>query len=130
MRSQAVLIAAYIAAVVIVLSTTILFLRIYSHTSSYRVEQYGQDIYAILASRASWTARDLAEEILAKMDAYYVKVNITVYDLLSGRVVGSDYFEVRAVGVDPARLDVRSYAYSRATRDAHLYMIYLEVGFK
>jgi len=130
LRSQAVMIASYLASMVIVLAVTILFLRIFSYTSSYSVEQHGQDIYDILSSKPIWSAEGLAREVLLKTDAYYVRVNITIYDLVNGSFVGRDFYEIKTVGISLSDLNVRTYMYSVATRDAYLYTYYLEVGYR
>jgi len=130
LKSQAVLIGSMIAAIILMIASTLLFLRVYSYTSSYTVEQYGVDVYDILRSRQVWTARDLAEEIMRSSDAVYVKVVIHIRDLLTGDIIGVDEYEVSVIGVDRSTINVRKYTYSYATRDAYLYMYLLEVGYR
>jgi len=130
LKSQAVLIGSMIAAIVLMIASTLLFLRVYSYTSSYIVEQYGVDIYDILRSRQIWTARDLAEEIMRSSDVMYVNVKIHIRDLLTGDIIGSDEYEISVIGVDKSTLNIRKYTYSYATRDAYLYMYFLEVGYR
>ncbi len=130
MKSQAVLISAYIATAILILIVTVLFLRIYAYTTSYRIEEYGVNIFDMIRTRPEWKARALAEEILKETNAYYVKVNITVYDLLSGNIISQDYYEIRTIGVDKQKLNLRNYTYSMATGDAYVYIYRLEVGFR
>ena len=130
MKSQAVLISAYIATAILVLVVTVLFLRLYAYTTSYRVEEYGVNIFDIIRSRPEWKAQALAEEILKDTNAYYVKVNITVYDLLSGKIITQDYYEARTIGINIQELNLRNYTYSMATSDAYIYVYRLEVGFR
>ncbi|MCD6300748.1 MAG: hypothetical protein J7L82_01600 [Staphylothermus sp.] len=129
MKSQGVLISAYIATAIIVLVVTVLFLRLYAYTSSYRVEEYGVNIFDIIRSRPKWTAESLAKEIILETNANYVKINIVVYDLLTEEDVDQDYYEIKTVGVDIEELILMKYNYT-VTSDAYIYAYYIEVGFR
>ncbi len=130
MKAQGILISAFIAASLLSLAVIILYLGIYSYTSSYHLVAYKNTIYDILTSKAQWDAKSLAETIADKTGASYVRVNITIYDLLTGRVISRDYYEISEVGVSPGSMNIRTYSYSVSTRDAYLYTYTIVVGYR
>ncbi|RLG80877.1 MAG: hypothetical protein DRO13_02625 [Thermoprotei archaeon] len=130
MKSQAIIISAYIASLLIALTLLVLFTQIYPHTGGLRLEIYGQDIYRILSQRPYWDARDLAWEIKARTGAVLVRVNITAYDLITGRVVKTDHYAIEPANINLAEVYVKKYHYARTSRDAVLYTYVVEVGYR
>ncbi|MET1160148.1 MAG: hypothetical protein ABWW65_04225 [Thermoprotei archaeon] len=130
MKEQAVVISAYIAAVIIALTILVFMIQQYSSTGSYVLSSPEASIYSILTERIDWTARDLALEIQSRTGAVLVRVNISVYDLLGDRVVRTDYYAIEPLGVDLNELFIQNYTFARASRDAYLYTYYIVVGYR
>jgi len=132
MKSQVVVIASYLASVVMVLMMLFYVVSILPFTAAYiKVRTTAVDIYQLIESRSNWTASELVE-VLVKAGHYeYVKVSIKSYDILrNNTVVYSDTAVFAPVGVDFSNLLIDRYSYS-ILYSTGIYVQYIvEVGYK
>jgi len=90
MRGQIQVIASLLAFSILVFAIMVLYVNIYSYTTSFSIHERAASIYSIVKSRPSWNACDLAKELRQSIEASYVYVNITEVNILSGDVVKSE----------------------------------------
>jgi len=114
MRSQAVLIASYLASVVMVMLIMFYFTTVLPYTSTYNKPSTAMiDVYKIIESRGNWTALELADAIARAGSFDYVNVTITSYNILrNNTVVYRDSATYMPVGVNLSSLVITRYTYS------------------
>jgi len=114
MRSQAVLIASYLASVVMVMLIMFYFTTVLPYTSTYnKPGTVMVDAYKIIESRGNWTALELADAIARAGSFDYVNVTITSYNILQNNtVVYRDSATYMPVDVNPTSLVITRYTYS------------------
>jgi len=114
MRSQAVLIASYLASVVMVMLIMFYFATVLPYTSTYSKPSTATvDVYKIIESRGNWTALELADAIVKAGSFDYVNITITSYDILrNNTVVYMDSATYMPVDVNPTSLVITRYTYS------------------
>lgn len=81
MRGQLQVLVSSMALALMVVVITLLFTSIYAYTSSYRVVVRGSNVYDVLNEKPYWSACSLADELLTRLNAVQVSVNITEYKL-------------------------------------------------
>lgn len=129
MRSVSVIISVLVASALMLFAILVLYVPLLSRLSGLEYSSVSIMIRGIIDERPEWDAYNLGERIREATSARYVKVNLTVYDMLSGRVIWSDFYEYRPQ--DPSeltRLYKSSYLFLRSTRDLYLYRYEIEVG--
>jgi uncharacterized membrane protein len=82
LRGQLQVLVSSMALALTVAVITLLFTSIYAYTSSYRIMVRGGNIYTVLSERPYWSACSLADELLTRLNALQVSVNITEYKLV------------------------------------------------
>ena len=130
MRSQAIVISAYIAALVFIATLIALYVVVYPRTTT-KVFEYKQfDVVRIIRSKTYWNACELAETIASISGADTVKVNITIINILDNRVIDSMNCSREIVNVDRERLTYYSYHFTRLSRTGVMYVYDIEVGIR
>jgi len=131
MRSQAVVLSAFVAALIIFIITSALFVLILPKSNIRVLEQRRIDIWRIIETRLNWSARELAETIAVTYGLEYIEVNITVYNILNNNtLIRDEYVSYEPLAVNKAQYTYYTYTYSVLTRDGK-YIIYdIEVGIR
>ena len=131
MRSQAVVLSAFVAALIIFIITSALFVLILPKSNIRVLEQRRIDIWKIIETRLNWSARELAETIAVTYGLEYIEVNITVYNILNNNtLIRDEYVSYEPLAVNKAQYTYYTYTYSVLTRDGK-YIIYdIEVGIR
>lgn len=131
MRSQAVVLSAFVAALIIFIITSALFVLILPKSNIRVLEQRRIDIWKIIETRLNWSARELAETIAVTYGLEYIEVNITVYNILNNNtLIRDEYVSYEPLAVNKAQYTYYIYTYSVLTRDGK-YIIYdIEVGIR
>ncbi|MCY0867737.1 MAG: hypothetical protein OWQ48_00685 [Desulfurococcus sp.] len=78
---QIQVLASSMALALIVAASAILFLEIYAYTTSYKLKVRETSVYDVIQEKPAWTACSLASELLSRLNAVRVSVNITEYRL-------------------------------------------------
>ena len=132
MRSQAIVISAYLA--IIILSLILLFEFVYlipfanTRNESRSIHLY---IQGIIESRGNWTARELANTIAEEYGVDYVNVTIIAYNILdNNRIIYVDNAVYRPVGISLDSLITNQYSYSVLYRNGHYVLYQIEVGYR
>ncbi|WP_440059716.1 hypothetical protein ACSU1N_00735 [Thermogladius sp. 4427co] len=125
MKGQVQIIAAAAALGLTIAIVSILYVGILSGVASFRVLEVGSSVYSVIRSKPLWSACELADAIRNTTGSSYVMVNITVYNIVSGQLVGGDYCEVKATG---ATGYYRIYVYAREDRSGLLYLYSIKVS--
>jgi len=114
MRSQAVLIASYLASVVMVMMIMFYFTGVLPYTSTYNKPSTAMvDVYNIIGSRDDWTALELADTIARVGSFDYVNVSITSYNISrNNMVVYMDSATYMPIGVNLSSLVITRYTYT------------------
>jgi len=128
MKSQAIIISAFLSAVLITAAILVLFTYIYSYSSVVYIKTRNVDVYSIVYSRPIWDARELAIVIAEQLDASYVSVNITTVNIVDNTVVSTDYYILEPVG--KTNLIYYTYHFSRLSSNGVLYIYSIKVGIK
>lgn len=130
MRGQSVIISAYMAALVLVLAFTVLFVSIFPRTTSVSFQFRQFDIVRLVRTKTYWTACDLAGAVADNYGADYVDVNITVYDLVHGKTLGTMRCIRKPLDVGRENLITYTYHFSRLLGNGTMYIYDIEVGYK
>lgn len=131
MRSQAVIISAMVASIILIFALVVFYVPIFSRLGSYYEQSLGitvRDI--IIKEKPIWGPRELGEAIASRTGARYVKVNVTVLDALTGKRVdelGGVYVKT-PLDVPLEELFVRKFFFTKVTRDMLIYQYEIEVG--
>ncbi|GEM_PF-2538906 len=126
MRSQSVIISAYMAVALLVIAMATIYVYVLPHTQSYLSSYSSLDVRSIVYSRYSWTAKILANELYRELNLKYVYVNITTYNITTGRIISTDYYIIR-----PARntsLIYITYNLTSFNPDGIMYIYNIKVG--
>lgn len=126
MRSQSVIISAYMAVALLVVAMATIYVYVLPHTQSYLSSYSSLDVRSIVYSRYSWTAKILANELYRELNLKYVYVNITTYNITTGRIISTDYYIIR-----PARntsLIYITYNLTSFNPDGIMYIYNIRVG--
>ncbi len=126
MRSQSVIISAYMAVALLVVAMATIYVYVLPHTQSYLSSYSSLDVGSIVYSRYSWTAKILANELYRELNLKYVYVNITTYNITTGRIISTDYYIIR-----PARntsLIYITYNLTSFNPDGIMYIYNIRVG--
>ncbi len=126
MRSQSVVISAYMAVALLIVATATIYVYILPHTQSYLTSYSSLDVKSVVYSRYAWTAKALADELYSKLNLRYVYVNITTYNITSGKVISIDYYIIRPIG-NP-RLVLVSYNLTSFNPNGIMYIYSIRVG--
>lgn len=126
MRSQSVVVSAYMAVALLIVAMTTIYVYILPHTQTYLASYSSLNVKSIVYSRYSWTAKVLADELYSKLDLKYVYVNITVYNVTSGKVISIDYYIIRPIR--NIGLTYVSYNLTNFDPDGIIYVYYIRVG--
>lgn len=130
MRSQAVIISAMMASVILIFALVVFYVPIFSRLGSYYEQSVGITVRDIMKERPIWGSRELGEAIASRAGARYVKVNITVLDALTGRRIdelGGVYVRT-PIDTPLEELYVRKYFFTKVIRDMLIYQYEIEVG--
>ncbi len=130
MRGQSIVLSAYMATLVLVLALTVLFVSIYPRTSSMSFQYRQFDIVRLVYRKAYWRACDLADTIAAEYGADYVSVNITIYNLVEGRIVDNLYCIRTPEGITMEELVMYNYHFSILLGNGTMMIYDIEVGYK
>jgi len=130
MKSQSVMISAYIATVVLILALTITFVTIYPKSTSASFQYRQFDIIRFVKRKTYWEACELADAISGEYGADYIYVNITVYDLVDGRVVSVMQCRREPLGVPEEKLIMYNYHFSRLLGNGTMFIYDIEVGYR
>jgi len=114
MRGQVVLIASYLASVVMVAVIMFYFTSILPYTSTYNKQSSVMvDVYSIIESRDDWTALELADAIARSGSFDYVNVSITSYNILrNNTVLYTDTATYMPTNISLSSLVISRYTYS------------------
>ena len=126
MRSQSVIVSAYMAVALLIVAMTTIYVYILPHAQTYLTSYSSLDVKSIVYSRYSWTAKVLADELYSRLNLRYVYVNITTYNVTSGKVISIDYYIIR-----PTRntdLIYVSYNFTNFSPDGKIYVYNIRVG--
>jgi len=131
MRSQAVVLSAFVAALIIFIITSALFVLILPKSNIRILEQRRIDIWKVIETKLNWSARELAETIAVTYGLEYIEVNITVYNVLNNNtLIKDEYVLYEPLAINKAHYTYYTYTYSVLTRDGK-YIIYdIEVGIR
>jgi len=132
MRSQVLVIASYLASVVMILMILLYVASILPFTTAHvRVRTTMIDVYKLIESRSSWRAWELVEVLVQTYQFDYVNVTITSYNVLnSDAVIGRDNAVYLPVGVDPSSLVINRYSYSILYPSGIYTQYVVEVGYR
>ncbi|ACL10498.1 hypothetical protein DKAM_0169 [Desulfurococcus amylolyticus 1221n] len=84
LRGQLQVLVSSMALALTVAVIALLFTSIYAYTSNYRIVVRGGNVYDVLREKPYWSACSLADELLTRLNAIQVSVNITEYKLTGG----------------------------------------------
>ncbi|MEL9909198.1 MAG: hypothetical protein QXP97_06040 [Desulfurococcus sp.] len=96
MRLQIQIIATVLAFSLLVFSIMVLYVNIYSYTTSYNVKGRIGNIYQVIVEKPTWTACGLAERIIESINARLVYVNLTEVNILDGAIIRSEECNITA----------------------------------
>ena len=132
MRSQAIIISAYLA--IVILSLILLFEFVYLIPfSSSRTERYSIQFYIrdIIESRGNWTAVELANAIANEYSVDYVNVTIIAYNVLNNnKIVYRDNAMYRDISMSLSNLIINKFSYSILYRNGYYVLYLIEVGYR
>lgn len=94
MKSQAIVISAYLASILMILLVIIYYINIFPYSTTINIRTRNYDVYSIIYSKVSWTARELAYTIIDELEASYVVVNITIINITNCQVISTDYYSI------------------------------------
>ncbi len=132
MKGQTMVIASYLAVMVMVILLFVEFIYILPETLTRReYSATSVDVYGLIDSRGNWTARDLLNALVDRYNPDYVNVSITVYNILNNdMILYRDYASYRALNVTIDELNIHRYAYTKLYRNGYYVEYLVEVGFK
>ena len=130
MRGQSVIISAYMATIVLILAFTILFVSIFPRTTTVSFQYRQFDIIRLVRRKTYWSACELADTIAADFGADYIRVNITVYDLINGNITMFTNCSRLPVNIPRQELIIYSYHFSRLLGNGTMFIYDVEVGYK
>lgn len=129
MKSQVVIISAYLAAILVVLIMLYLYVDIFPYTTTSFIEYRRINIIRLIRMKTRWNAEDLALRI-TESGADYVYVNITAISFLNDTVVYNSTYIIEPVDIPRDKLTIFHYKYSKLTRDGIQYIYDIEVGYR
>jgi hypothetical protein len=132
MRGQVVVIAAYLAVILVVIVLFYEFIYILPLTTT-RAENMSiqLDIERIIKSRINWTAKDLVEAIIREFNPSYVNVSIKAYNILmNDTLLYNDTAVYMPYNVSLSRLIKYYFVYTELYRNGYYLEYIIEVGFE
>ncbi|MEM4756423.1 MAG: hypothetical protein QW254_00070 [Desulfurococcaceae archaeon] len=130
MKSQIIMISAFIAMALLVFATVTMYTAFFPYIGGQYVKDPSLEIRYIVESRPVWTAQALGEKISTEIGALYIRVNITIYDPLQGVKISEDIYEKSPIGINLSEIYMRKHVFVRTSRDAKLYIYDIEVGYE
>jgi len=127
MKAQFVVVSAYMAVALLIVAMTIIYVEILPKAQSHlSVSNNLWQIREILYSRTSWSAESLAKLIYSQLNLKYVYVNITKYDLYSGKDIGYDYYIIGSTTYKPKTYII--YNFTALEPNGIIYVYNIKVG--
>lgn len=128
MKSQAIIISAYLASILIILLIITYYINILPYSTTINIRTRNYEVYSIIYSKVSWTARELAYTIIDELKASYVVVNITVINITDRQVNSTDYYSIIPNNQNVTL--IYEYNVSRLDDNGLFYSYYIKVGFR
>ncbi len=126
MKSQSVVISAYMAVALLIVAMATIYVYILPHSQTFLSSYSTMDVKSIVYSRYSWSAKALAEQLHNVLGFKYVYVNITVYNITSGKLISSDYYIILPTKTES--LVYASYNLTSFSPNGLMYIYNIRVG--
>ena len=126
MKSQSVVVSAYMAVALLIVAMATIYVYVLPHSQTFLSSYSTMDVRNVVYSRYTWTAKALADELHSVLGFKYVYVNITVYNITSGKLVSNDYYIIKPIGT--ANLIYASYNLTSFTPNGLIYIYNIKVG--
>ncbi len=132
MRSQVVVIAAYLAVLLTIIVLFYEFIYVLPLTTmEVKNASIQLDIEKIIRSRINWTAKELVEAIIREYNPSYVNVSIKAYNILKNdTLLYNDTAIYMPYNVSLSRLIKYYFVYTELYRNGYYLEYIIEVGFE